>query len=59
MAAKTARLCLEHMREAIDLIGQYARGRERQDLDAEPMLRRAIERNIEIISDASRRGMRS
>ena len=55
MAAKTARLYLEHMREAIDLIEQYARGRQRHDLHAEPMLRQAIERNIEIISEASRR----
>ena len=55
MAAKTVRLYLEHIREAIGLIEQYARGRQRQDLDREPMLRQAIERNIEIISEASRR----
>ena len=55
MAAKTVRLYLEHIREAIGLIEQYARGRQRQDLDREPMLRQAIERNLEIISEASRR----
>lgn len=51
MADKTLRLYLE----AICLIERYARGRRRQDLDGEPMLRQAIERNIEIISEASRR----
>jgi uncharacterized protein with HEPN domain len=55
MADKTLRLYLEHIREAVGLIEQYARGRQRQDLDREPMLRQAIERNIEIISEASRR----
>ena len=55
MAGKTPRLYLEHIREAIDLIEQYVGGRQRQDLDREPMLRQAIERNIEIISEASRR----
>jgi uncharacterized protein with HEPN domain len=55
MPDKTARLYLEHIREAIDLIEQYAHGRQRSDLDQNPMLRQAIERNIEIISEASRR----
>ena len=55
MAEKTVRLYLEHVREAIDLIEQYAGGRQRPDLDRDPMLRQAIERNIEIISEASRR----
>lgn len=55
MAGKTPRLYLEHIREAIVLLGRYARGRQRQDLDREPMLRQAIERNLEIISEASRR----
>jgi uncharacterized protein with HEPN domain len=55
MADKTVRLYLEHIQEAIGLIEEYARGRQRQDLDREPMLRQAIERNIEIISEASRR----
>ena len=55
MAGKTARLYLEHMREAIGLIEDYVRDRQRQDFDREPMLRQAIERNIEIISEASRR----
>jgi hypothetical protein len=55
MADKTPRLYLEHIREATGLIEQYARGRQRPDLDRDPMLRQAIERNIEIISEASRR----
>ena len=55
MAGTTPRLYLEHIREAVGLIEQYAGGRQRQDLDREPMLRQAIERNIEIISEASRR----
>lgn len=55
MADRTLRLYLEDIREAIGLIEQYAQGRQRQDLDREPMLRQAIERNIEIISEASRR----
>jgi uncharacterized protein with HEPN domain len=55
MGGKTPRLYLEHIREAIDLIESYAAGRRRQDLDREPMLRQAIERNLEIISEASRR----
>jgi uncharacterized protein with HEPN domain len=55
MAAKTPRLYLEHIRDAIGLIEQYVRGRQREDLDRDPMLRQAIERNIEIISEASRR----
>lgn len=37
------------------MIAQYILGRKRDDLDREPMLRQAIERNIEIISEASRR----
>ena len=55
MAGKTQRLYLEHIREATELIERYAGGRQREDLDREPMLRQAIERNIEIISEASRR----
>jgi uncharacterized protein with HEPN domain len=55
MPKKSPRLYIEHIREAIDLIDQYARGRQRSDLDQDPMLRQAIERNIEIIPEASRR----
>ena len=43
MADKTPRLYLEHIREAIDLTERYARGRQRPDLDHDPMLRQAIE----------------
>ena len=49
------RAALEDIAEAIALIERYLQGRERGDLDEEPMLRQAIERNIEIISEASRR----
>jgi uncharacterized protein with HEPN domain len=49
------RAALEDIAEAIALIGRYLHGRERADLDREPMLRQAIERNIEIVSEASRR----
>jgi len=55
MANKTPRLYLEHIKEAVATIERYCHGRQRQDLDREPMLRHAIERNIEIISEASRR----
>jgi uncharacterized protein with HEPN domain len=51
MAGKTPRLYLEHIREAIGLIERYAHGRQRADLDRDPMLRQAIERNVEIISE--------
>lgn len=49
------RAALEDIAEAIALIERYLQGRERGDLDREPMLRQAIERNIEIVSEASRR----
>jgi uncharacterized protein with HEPN domain len=49
------RAALEDIAEAIALIERYLRGRKRADLDVDPMLRQAIERNIEIISEASRR----
>ena len=55
MAGKTPRLYLEHVRDAIGLIEQYLRNRQREDFDREPMLRQAIERNIEIVSEATRR----
>jgi uncharacterized protein with HEPN domain len=55
MADRTLRLYLEDIREAINLIERYCHGRQRQDLDHEPMLRQAIERNIEIISEDARR----
>jgi uncharacterized protein with HEPN domain len=55
MPEKSPRLYLEHIREAAGLIERYVRGRRRSDLDRDPMLRQAIERSIEIISEASRR----
>ena len=55
MAAKTPRLYLEHIHDAIGLIEQYVRGRQRPDLDRDPMIRQATWRNLEIISEACRR----
>jgi hypothetical protein len=43
MPKKGLRLYLEHIRETIGLIVQSARGRQRPDLDDDPMLRQAIE----------------
>ena len=52
---RSQRAALEHIIEAIDLIECYVRQRKRADLDRDPMFRQAIERNFEIISEASRR----
>jgi uncharacterized protein with HEPN domain len=51
---RSPRAALEHIEEAIALIEGYLRQRKRPDLDRDPMLRQAIERNFEIISEASR-----
>jgi uncharacterized protein with HEPN domain len=51
---RSQRAALEHIAEAIDLIERYLRPRTRADLDRDPMFRQAIERNFEIISEASR-----
>jgi hypothetical protein len=44
MAPKSPQLYLEHIR--FDLIERYTHGRQHSDLDQEPILREAIERNI-------------
>ncbi len=45
---------LAHILEAIDNIEKFLAGRSRQDFAADPVLRLAIERPFEIISEASR-----
>jgi uncharacterized protein with HEPN domain len=55
MARKTPRLYLEHIQEAITEVDRFAAGKTFEDLTTDNLLRRAIERSIEIISEASRR----
>ena len=55
MRDKTSRLYLEHIREAIAIIERRVAGKTLDDLAADDVLRDAIERRIEIISEASRR----
>jgi uncharacterized protein with HEPN domain len=55
MARRTPRLYLEHIQEAIAELDRFAAGKTFEDLMADKLLRRAIERSIEIISEASRR----
>ncbi|MGH6918559.1 MAG: HepT-like ribonuclease domain-containing protein [Geminicoccaceae bacterium] len=54
MADKTPRLYLEHIREAIAIIERRAAGKTLDDLVADDVLRDAVERRIEMISEASR-----
>ena len=55
MARKTPRLYLEHIQEAIASIKRYVAGKTFEDFAADDMLRAAVERRLEIISEASRR----
>jgi uncharacterized protein with HEPN domain len=55
MADKTPRLYLEHIKEAIAIIEGRVAGKTLADLAADDILRDAIERRIEMISEASRR----
>jgi uncharacterized protein with HEPN domain len=55
MARKTPRLYLEHIRDAIAIIERRVAGKTLDDLVADDVLRDALERRIEIISEASRR----
>jgi uncharacterized protein with HEPN domain len=55
MAGKTPRLYLEHISEAIAIIERRIAGKTLDDLMADDVLRDAIERRIEVISEASRR----
>jgi uncharacterized protein with HEPN domain len=54
MAAPELASRLEDILEAIALIGAYTSGKTQHDYAAERMLRDAVERNIERISEASR-----
>lgn len=55
MPFEDARLRIGHMLEAIDAIRTYAGGKVFNVYTSDPMLRDAIERNIERLSEASRR----
>jgi uncharacterized protein with HEPN domain len=55
MADKTPRLYLEHIKEAMAIIERRVTGKTLADLAADDVLRDAIERRIEVISEASRR----
>jgi uncharacterized protein with HEPN domain len=55
MVEKTPRLYLEHIREAIAIVERRVAGRTLADLASDDVLRDAIERRIEVISEASRR----
>jgi uncharacterized protein with HEPN domain len=54
MASPEALSRLEDILEAIDTIGVYTSGKTQTNYAAERMLRDAVERNIERISEASR-----
>jgi uncharacterized protein with HEPN domain len=55
MVEKAPRLYLEHIKEAIAIIERRVAGRTIADLASDDVLRDAIERRIEMISEASRR----
>jgi uncharacterized protein with HEPN domain len=55
MVDKTPRLYLEHIKEAIAILERRVAGKTLDDLAADDVLRDAVERRIEIISEASRR----
>lgn len=52
MRGRSARLALEHIRDTIALLDDYLTGKSRDDYAREPMLRHAVERCIEIVSEA-------
>jgi uncharacterized protein with HEPN domain len=55
MVEKSPRLYLEHIREAIAIVERRVSGKTLADLASDDVLRDAIERRIEVISEASRR----
>jgi uncharacterized protein with HEPN domain len=55
MATKTPRLYLEHIKEPVAIIERRIAGKTLDDLAVDDVLRDALERRIEIISEASRR----
>ena len=54
MAAATVLDRARHMLDAIEAIEGYTAGKTFDDYRREPMLRHAVERNVEIVSEASR-----
>lgn len=55
MKDRSARLALEQIRDTIGLLESYLAGKSKDDYARDPMLRHAVERCIEIVSEASRR----
>ena len=55
MVEKSPRLYLEHIKQAIVIVERRVAGRTLADLAADDVLRDALERWIEMISEASRR----
>lgn len=55
MAARSPLPALIDMRDAIDRISRYVAGRDATALESDELLKDAIERCVEIISEASRR----
>jgi len=49
------RIRIEHMRDAADAVSRFVANRQRQDLEADEMLRFALVRAIEIIGEAASR----
>lgn len=49
------RIRIEHMRDAANSVARFVAGRQREDLDADEMLRFALVRAIEIIGEAASR----
>jgi uncharacterized protein with HEPN domain len=54
MAARSLRLRLDDILESIDITAKAVDGRDLASFDADPVLRLAIERAVEIISEAVR-----
>jgi len=54
MSASTLDDRLRHIVEALDAIQQFTRGRSQAEFDRDAMLRDAVERNLERLSEASR-----
>jgi uncharacterized protein with HEPN domain len=46
---------LHHVLQAIENIERFLQGKTRQDFESDQLLRLAVERSLEIISEASRR----
>jgi len=55
MPRRTARVALIDVRDAIGRVQRYTRGKSRVEFEKDELVRDAVERCIEIISEASRR----